>query len=144
MLLIFFLINQLSDQIRSVAQSCPTLCNPMNHSTPGIPVHHQLLEFTETHFHLVSDTIQPSHSQSPLLRLPSIPPSIRVFSNESTLRMRWSKYWRVLKSPTVIVLLLISPFILLSISLTYYCAPMLGAYMFITVISSWIDPLIIM
>ena len=65
----------------------------MNRSTPGLPVHHQLLEFTQTHFHLVSDTIQPSHSQSPLLCLPSIPPSIRVFSNESTLRMRWSKYW---------------------------------------------------
>ena len=49
------------DQIRSVAQSCPTLCNPMNHSTPGLPVHHQLLEFTQTHGHRVSDAIQPSH-----------------------------------------------------------------------------------
>ena len=53
-----------SDQIRSVAQSCPTLCNPMNRSTPGLPVHHQLLEFTETHIHWVSDAIQPSHPLS--------------------------------------------------------------------------------
>ena len=51
-------------QIRSVAQSCPTLCDPMNRSTPGLPVHHQLLEFTETHVHLVSDAIQPSHPLS--------------------------------------------------------------------------------
>ena len=48
-------------QIRSVAQSCPTLCDPMNRSTPGLPVHHQLPEFTETHVHRVSDAIQPSH-----------------------------------------------------------------------------------
>ena len=75
----------------SVAQSCPTLCNPMNHSTPGLPVHHQLLEFTQTHVHRVSDTIQLSYP--PLLLLPLIPPSIRVFSNESTLHMRWPKYW---------------------------------------------------
>ena len=51
-----------SDQIRSVAQSCPTLCDPMNCSTPGLPVHHQLPEFTQTHVHRVSDAIQPSHS----------------------------------------------------------------------------------
>ena len=55
--------------IRSVAQSCPNLCNPMNHSTPGLPVHHQLLEFTQTHVHRVGDAIQPSH---PLLS-PSSP-----------------------------------------------------------------------
>ena len=58
-----------SDQIRSVAQSCPTLCDPMNRNTPGLPVHHQLPEFTETHVHRVSDAIQPSHplsSPSPL------------------------------------------------------------------------------
>ena len=77
----------------SVAQLCPTLCDPMNHSTPGLPVHHQLLEFTQTHVHWVSDAIQPSHPLSSLLLLPPIPPSIRVFSNESTLRMRWPKYW---------------------------------------------------
>ena len=54
----------LSDQIRSVAQSCPTLCDPMNCSTPGLPVHHQLPEFTQTHVHWVSDAIQPSHPLS--------------------------------------------------------------------------------
>jgi len=53
-----------SDEIRSVAQSCPTLCDPMNHSTPGLPVHHQLPEFTQTHVHRVSDAIQPSHPLS--------------------------------------------------------------------------------
>ena len=53
-----------SDQIRSVAQSCPTLCNPMNRSTPGLPLHYQLPEFTQTHVHRVSDAIQPSHPLS--------------------------------------------------------------------------------
>ena len=51
-------------QFSSVAQSCPTLCHPMNRSTPGLPVHHQLPEFTETHVHRVSDAIQPSHPLS--------------------------------------------------------------------------------
>ena len=51
-------------QFSSVAQSCPTLCDPMNRSTPGLPVHHQLLEFTQTHVHQVSDAIQPSHPLS--------------------------------------------------------------------------------
>ena len=51
-------------QIRSVDQSCPTLCDPMNRSTPGLPVHHQLPEFTQTHIHRVSDAIQPSHPLS--------------------------------------------------------------------------------
>ena len=63
-----------TDQIRSVAQSCPTLCDPMNRSMPGLPVHHQLPEFTETHVHQVSDAIQPSHplsSPSPLAPNPS-------------------------------------------------------------------------
>ena len=78
-----------SVQFSSVTQSCPTLCNPMNCSTPGLPVHHQLPEFTQTHVHRVSDAIQPCR----LLLLPPIPPSIRVFSNESTLHMRWPKYW---------------------------------------------------
>ena len=55
----------ISDQIRSVAQSCPTLCDPMNRSTPGLPVPHQLPEFTQTHIHRVSDAIQPSHPMSP-------------------------------------------------------------------------------
>ena len=53
-----------SVQFSSVAQSCPTLCDPMNHSTPVLPVHHQLLEFTQTHVHQVGDAIQPSHSLS--------------------------------------------------------------------------------
>ena len=80
-------------QFSSVTQSCPTLCDPMNHSTPGLPVHHQLPEFTQTHVHRVRDAIQPSHLLSSPSPLPPIPPSIRVFSNESTLRMRWPKYW---------------------------------------------------
>ena len=80
-------------QFSSVAQSCPTLCDPMNCSTPGLPVHHQLPEFTQTHVHQVSDAIQPSHPLLSPLLLPPIPPSIRVFSNESTLCMRWPKYW---------------------------------------------------
>ena len=80
-------------QFSLVVQSCPTLCSPMDCSTPGLPVHHQLLEFTQTHVHWVHDAIQPSYPLFPLLLLPSIFPSIRVFSNESTLRMRWPKYW---------------------------------------------------
>ena len=77
----------------SVAQSCPTFCDPMNCSMPGLPVHHQLQEFTQTHVHRVSDAIQPSHPLLSPSSPASIPPSIRVFSNESTLRMRWQKYW---------------------------------------------------
>ena len=65
----------------------------MNCSTPGLPVHHQLPEFTQTHVHRVGDAIQPSHPLSSLLLLPPIPPRITVFSNESTLCMRWPKYW---------------------------------------------------
>ena len=65
----------------------------MNHSTPGLPVHHHLPEFTQTHVHRVRDAIQPFILCRLLLLLPPIPPSIRVFSNESTLRMRWPKYW---------------------------------------------------
>ena len=79
----------ISDQ----ALSHVRLCDPMNHSTPGLPVHHQLPEFTETHVHRVSDAIQHLILCHPLLLLPPIPPSIRVFSSEPTLRMRWSKYW---------------------------------------------------
>ena len=66
----------------------------MNRSTPGLPVHHQLPEFTQTHVYRVGDAIQPSHplsSPSPPAPNPSLPAS--VFSNESTLRMRWPKYW---------------------------------------------------
>ena len=80
-------------QCSSVAQSCPTLCDPMNRSTPGLPVHHQLPEFTQTHVHRVCDAIQPFHPlSSPSPPAPS-PSQHRVFSNESTLRMRWPKYW---------------------------------------------------
>ena len=83
----------ISAQFRSVAQSCLTLCDPMNRSMPGVPIHHQLLEFTETHVHQVGDAIQPSHPlSSPSLPAP-IPPSIRVFPNGSALRIRWPKYW---------------------------------------------------
>ena len=80
-------------QFSSVTQSCPTLSDPIDCSTPGFPVHHQLLEFTQTHVHWVSDAIQPSHSLFSLSPSPSIFPSIRVFSNESVLRIRWPKYW---------------------------------------------------
>ena len=77
----------------SVAQSCLTLCHPMNCSTPSFPVHHQLLELAQTHVHQVSDAIHPSHP----LSSPSPPAfnlsQLRVFSNESVLRIRWPKYW---------------------------------------------------
>ena len=65
----------------------------MNRSTPCLPVHHQLPEFTQTQVHGVGDAISHLILCCPLLLLPPIPPSIRVFSNESTLRMRWPKYW---------------------------------------------------
>ena len=65
----------------------------MNRSTPGLPVHHQLQEFTQTHVHRVSDAILPSHPLSSPSPLPPVPPRIRVFSNESTLCMTWPKYW---------------------------------------------------
>ena len=80
-------------QFSSVSQLCPTLCNAMAWSTPGLPVHHHLPEFTQTHVHWVSDA--PNHLMfcCPLLLLPSILPSIGVFSNESVLHVRWWKYW---------------------------------------------------
>ena len=78
-----------------------TLSDPMHCSTPGLPVHHQFRDFTQTPVHQVGDNIQPSHPLSypslilchPLLLLPSVFPSIRVFSNELALRIRWPKYW---------------------------------------------------
>ena len=88
-----FIILEISVQFSSVAQSCLTLCDPMNRSMPGLPVHHQLLEFPQTQVHQVGDAIQPSHPLSSPSPPAPIPPSIRVFSNESTLRMRWPKYW---------------------------------------------------
>ena len=80
-------------QFSSVAQLCPTLCNLMNCSMPGLPVHHHLPEFTQTQTSI--ESVMPSSHLilcRPLLLLPPIPPSIRVFSNESTLCMRWPKY----------------------------------------------------
>ena len=74
------------NQLSSITQSYPTLCDPMDCSTPGLPVYHQLPELTQTHVHQVSDAIQPSP-------LPSIFPSIRVFSNGSVLCIRGPKYW---------------------------------------------------
>ena len=82
-----------SVQFSSVTQSCPTLCDTMNRSTPGLPVHHKHPEFTQTHIHRVSDAIQPSHPLSFLLLLAPIPPSIRIFFSESTLHMRSPKFW---------------------------------------------------
>ena len=79
-------------QFSSVIQLCPTLCDPMDHSTPAFPVHHQLPELTQTHVHRV---MMPSNHLilcRPLLFLPSIIPSIRVFSNKSALHIRWPKY----------------------------------------------------
>ena len=75
-----------SVQFSSLAQSCPTLCNPMNRSTPGLPVHHQLLEFTQTHVHRVADAIQPSHprlSPSPPASNPSQHQSLFQWVNSS-------------------------------------------------------------
>ena len=80
-------------QFSSIAQLCLTLCDPMNHTMPCLPVHHQLAESTQTHVHWVGDAIQPSHP----LSSPS-PPAlslyrIRVFSNETALCINWPKYW---------------------------------------------------
>ena len=62
--LLSYILPRASQSVSSVAQSCPALCDPMNRSTPGLPVHHQLPEFTQTHVHQVSDVIQPSHPLS--------------------------------------------------------------------------------
>ena len=82
-----------SVQFNSVAQSCLILCDPMDCSTPGFPVHHQRLKFAQTRVHQVGDAIQPSHPLSSPLLLPSIFPSNRVCTNESVLRIKWPKYW---------------------------------------------------
>ena len=80
-------------QFRSVTQSCPTLCDPMNRSTPGLPVHHQLPEFTQTHVHQDNDAIQPSHPlSSPSPPAPN-PSQHQDLSKEPDRRMRWPKYW---------------------------------------------------
>ena len=83
-------VTNLSVQFSSVAQSCPTLCDPMNHSMPVLTISRSSLRPTSI------ESVMPSSHLilcRPLLLLPPIPPSIRVFSNESTLRMRWPKYW---------------------------------------------------
>ena len=80
-------------QFSSVAQSCATLYDLLNRSTPGLPVHHQFPEFMQTHVHRVSDATQPSHPLLSPFLMPPVPPRIRVFSNESIIRIRWPKYW---------------------------------------------------
>ena len=82
-----------SVQFSSVTQLQPTLCDPMNHSTPAFPVHHQLPESTQTHSIGLVMASNYLILCRPLLLLPPIFPSIRVFSNESTLHIRWPKYW---------------------------------------------------
>ena len=79
----------------SVTQLCPALYDPMDCSTPGFPLLHYVLEFAQTHVHWVGDAIQPNRLilHCPPLLLPSIFPSIRVFSNELALLIRWPKYW---------------------------------------------------
>ena len=82
-----------SENESEIAQSCLTLCDPMIGSTPGLPVHHQPPEFTQTHVHRAGDAIQQSHpllSPSPPAPNPS---QHQSFSNESTLHMRWPEYW---------------------------------------------------
>ena len=78
---------------RSVAKSCLTLCNPVDCSMPGFPVPHHFLEFAQVHVHWISDAIQPSCPLLPSLLLPSVFPSIRIFSSELALHIRWPKYW---------------------------------------------------
>ena len=87
------LFRLLSVQFSSVTQSCLTLCDPMNRSTPGLPVHHQLLDFTQIMF--IESVLPSSHLIlcRPLLLLPSNFPRIRVFSNESVICIKWPKYW---------------------------------------------------
>ena len=84
---------QSSVQFSSVIQSCPTLYDPMDCSTPGLPVHHQLLEPSQTHVHWVCDEPSNHLILCHLLLPPSIFLSIRVFSDESVLRIRWPKCW---------------------------------------------------
>ena len=88
-----YLSNGPSVQFSSVTQSCPALCNPMDCQKPGLPLHHQVPEFTKTHLHGVGDAIQPSHPLLSPSPVPSIFPSIRVFSNKSVLHIRLPKYW---------------------------------------------------
>ena len=84
----------------SVTKSSLTLYDPRDCSTPDFPVLHYLPEFVQTHFQWGSDAIQPTHPLFPLFLLPSIFPSIRAFSNELALRIRWPKYWSFSISPS--------------------------------------------
>ena len=91
---------KVSFQFSSAIQSCLTLCDPMDCSTPGFPVHHQLLELAQL---MSIELVMPSNHlilSCPLLFLPSISPNIRVFSNESVLCIRWPKYWSFSISPS--------------------------------------------
>ena len=93
-------VGHLQHNFSSVAQSCLTLCDPVNHSTPGLPVHHQLPESTQTQ---PIKLMMPSNHLifcRPLFLLPSIFPSIRVFSSESVLCVTWPKYWSFSFSPS--------------------------------------------
>ena len=84
---------KVGQSVSSVTQSCPTICGPIDCSMPGLSVHHQLLEITQL---MSIESVMPSSHLTlcrPLLLLPSIFLSIRVFSNESVLRIRWPKYW---------------------------------------------------
>ena len=95
-----FVFGMLHFKFSSVSQSCPTLCNPMDYSTPGFPVHHQFLELAQTH--VIIESVMPSNHLilcHPLLLLTSIFPSIWVFANESVLCIRWSNYWNF--SPSI-------------------------------------------
>ena len=89
---LFFFFFFYSSHFSSVSHSCLTLCNPMDCSTPGLPVHHQLPEFTQTHVHRVSDAINRLILCCPIFFLTSIFPTFRVFSNESVLHIMWPKY----------------------------------------------------
>ena len=82
-----------SVQFNSITQSCPALWDAVDCSTPGLPVHHQLPEFTQTRVHRVVTPSSHLILCCPLLLLPSIFPSIRIFSNESVLCNRWPKHW---------------------------------------------------
>ena len=87
------MIWQSSDQFSSVAQLCLTLCDPMDCSRPGHPVYHQHPEFTQVHVNRVNDAIQPAHPLSAPSPSAFNLSSIRVFSNESVLHIRWPEYW---------------------------------------------------
>ena len=91
--------------LSSVQSLSLTLCDPMDCNMPGLPVHCQLLEFTQTHVYWVGDAMMPSSHlilYHPFFLLPSIFPSIRVFSNESVLCIRWPKYWSFLEGASVL------------------------------------------